>query len=188
MGSKQKAEHFDVLVVGAGVSGIGTAHHLKYQCPDKNFVVLEGKERFGGTWVTHRYPGIRSDSDLHTYGYSFKPWTGPPLATAEEILKYMQEVIEEHELDQYVRYQHYIEPAKWSSKDHLWTIDGVRKDTGDAVRFTCNFLWMCQGYFKHSQGYTPQWEGMDDFKGQIVHPQNWPEDLDYKDKEVIVIG
>lgn len=188
MSSTREVEHFDVLVVGAGVSGIGVAYHLKEQCQDKSFVILEGKGSFGGTWITHRYPGIRSDSDLHTYGYSFKPWTGPPLATAEEILKYMQEVIEENELKQYIRYQHHIETAKWSSKDHTWTVEGVRKDTGEPVRFRCNFLWMCQGYYRHSTGYTPDWEGVDAFTGQIVHPQRWPEDLDYKDKDVIVIG
>lgn len=183
-----EVEHFDVLIVGAGVSGIGSACHLKEQCPDKSFVILDGKESFGGTWITHRYPGIRSDSDLYTYGYSFKPWTGTPIAKAEEILKYMKEVIEENELDQHIRYQHHIKTAKWSSEDLTWTIEGVRVDTGESICMTCNFLWMCQGYYRHSEGYTPEWEGMDSFKGKIVHPQNWPEDLDYKDKDVIVIG
>ena len=181
-------EHFDVLIVGAGISGVGGAYHLKTQCPDKSFVVLEGLENFGGTWWMHRYPGIRSDSDLYTFGYRFKPWVGAPIASAEEILKYMGEVIDENGIDQHIRYGHQITSATWSTADRKWTIEGVRKDTGAAVRFTCNFLWMCQGYYRHSEGYTPEWEGMSTFKGKIVHPQTWPEDLDYKGKKVIVIG
>ncbi len=181
-------EHFDVLIVGAGISGVGGAYHLKTQCPDKSFVVLEGLENFGGTWLMHRYPGIRSDSDLYTFGYRFKPWVGAPIASAEEILKYMGEVVDENDLNKHIRYGHQITSATWSSADKTWTIEGVRKDTGAAVRFTCNFLWMCQGYYRHSEGYTPEWEGMSTFKGKIVHPQTWPEDLDYKGKKVIVIG
>ncbi|MFZ4605050.1 MAG: flavin-containing monooxygenase [Caulobacter sp.] len=181
-------EHFDVLIVGAGISGVGGAYHLKTQCPDKSFVVLEGLENFGGTWWMHRYPGIRSDSDLYTFGYRFKPWVGAPIASAEEILKYMGEVVEENDLNKHIRYGHQITSATWSSADKQWTIEGVRKDTGAAVRFTCNFLWMCQGYYRHSEGYTPEWEGMSTFKGKIVHPQTWPEDLEYKGKKVIVIG
>jgi cation diffusion facilitator CzcD-associated flavoprotein CzcO len=181
-------EHFDIVIVGAGISGIGMAYYLKQRCPDKSFVVLDGLKSFGGTWTTHRYPGIRSDSDLNTYGYSFKPWTGPPTATAAEILNYMGEVIEENELTQHIRYQHHLESAKWSSKDHIWTIEGVCKDTGESIRLSCNFLSMCQGYYRHSEGYTPAWEGMDGFAGQIVHPQHWPADLDHQDKEVLVIG
>ena len=181
-------EHFDVLIVGAGISGVGGAYHLKTQCPDKSFVVLEGLENFGGTWWMHRYPGIRSDSDLYTFGYRFKPWVGAPIASAEEILKYMGEVIDENDIGQHIRYGHQITSATWSTADKRWTIEGVRKDTGEAVRFTCNFLWMCQGYYRHSEGYTPEWEGMSTFKGRIVHPQTWPEDLDYKGKKVIVIG
>jgi cation diffusion facilitator CzcD-associated flavoprotein CzcO len=181
-------EHFDVVVVGAGISGVGAAYHLSQQCPEKSFVVLEGLESFGGTWLMHRYPGIRSDSDLYTFGYRFKPWTGPPIATAEEILTYMGEVIDDNDLGGHIRYGHKITSASWSSEDDLWTLEGTRTDTGDAIRFSANFLWMCQGYYRHSQGYTPEWDGMEDFGGQIVHPQTWPEDLDYKGKEVIVIG
>ena len=183
-----KTEHFDVLIVGAGISGVGAAYHLKDQCPDQNFVVLEGMESFGGTWLMHTYPGIRSDSDLYTFGYRFKPWTGTPIATADEILTYMGEVIDENGLDQHIRYQHHIDSAKWCSKDKIWTLEGMRKDTGEAVRFTGNFLWMCQGYYKHAQGYTPAWKDLDKFKGKVVHPQTWPIDLDYKDKHVIMIG
>ena len=188
MSEAQKSEHFDVLVVGAGISGVGAAYHLTDQSPDQSFLVLEGLESFGGTWLMHKYPGIRSDSDLYTFGYRFKPWVGAPIASAEEILSYMGEVIEENNLDDHIRYHHHINSASWSSKDQIWTLEGVRKDTGEAVRFTSNFLWMCQGYYEHAKGYTPEWEGMDDFKGEIVHPQTWPEDFDYKDKHVLIIG
>lgn len=187
-GSATALEHFDVLIVGAGISGIGGAYHLKQQCPGKSFVVLETLESFGGTWLTHAYPGIRSDSDLYTFGYRFKPWVGPPIATADEILKYMGEVIEENDLSPHIRYRHRITNATWSSRDNLWTVEAERLDTGQAVAFTCNFLWMCQGYYRHSEGYTPEWPGMADFKGRIVHPQTWPDDLDLKDKKVVVIG
>ena len=181
-------EHFDVLIVGAGISGVGGAYHLKQQCPGKSFVVLETLESYGGTWLTHKYPGIRSDSDLYTFGYRFKPWVGPPIATADEILKYMGEVIEENDLDQHIRYRHRITTATWSSRDNRWTIEAERLDTGEAVAFTANFLWMCQGYYRHSEGYTPEWPGMKDFKGRIVHPQTWPQDLSLKDKKVVIIG
>jgi cation diffusion facilitator CzcD-associated flavoprotein CzcO len=150
--------------------------------------VLETLDSFGGTWWTHRYPGIRSDSDLHTFGYRFKPWTSAPIATAAEILAYMGEVIQENGLDAHIRYRHKIDRASWSSQDAQWTIEATRTDTGEAVRFTANFLWMCQGYYRHSVGYTPEWPGMNAFKGQIVHPQTWPEDLDYVGKQVVVIG
>ena len=186
--SKTKTEHFDVLIVGAGISGVGSAYHLTTQCPGTSFVVLEVQESFGGTWLTHKYPGIRSDSDLHTFGYRFKPWKGVPIATAEEIRAYMGEVIEENDLGRHIRYRHKISAANWSSRDNLWTIEAARTDTGEAVRFTANFLWMCQGYYRHQEGYTPHWEGMESFKGRIVHPQTWPEDLDYKGKNVLVIG
>jgi cation diffusion facilitator CzcD-associated flavoprotein CzcO len=184
----QKTEHFDVLIVGAGISGIGSAYHVTQQCPGKSFVVLEGLESFGGTWLMHRYPGIRSDSDLYTFGYRFKPWTGPPIATAEEILTYLGEVIADNDLGQHIRYDHKISTASWSSEDNLWTIEGVRTELDEAFRITANFLWMCQGYYRHSEGYTPEWDGMADFEGEIVHPQTWPEDLDYKGKNVLVIG
>lgn len=182
------AEHFDVLIVGAGISGIGSAYHLTSQLPGTSYVVLETQASFGGTWLTHKYPGIRSDSDLHTFGYSFKPWTSAPIATADEIRSYMGEVITENGLDKHIRYGHRISSASWSSDDNLWTIEAVRTDTGEDVRFTANFLWMCQGYYRHSQGYTPEWKGMENYKGRIVHPQNWPEDLETKGKNIIVIG
>jgi len=183
-----KVEHFDVLIVGAGISGIGAAHHLSEQCPDKSFVILETLESFGGTWLTHKYPGIRSDSDLYTFGYRFKPWVGPPIATAQEILTYMGEVIADEGLDRHIRYRHKILGAQWSSADSVWTIDAIRTDTGEELRFTANFLWMCQGYYRHEEGYTPDWPGTADFKGRIVHPQTWPNDLELKGKKVVVIG
>ncbi|HVN00291.1 MAG TPA: NAD(P)/FAD-dependent oxidoreductase [Caulobacteraceae bacterium] len=181
-------QHFDVLIVGAGISGVGAAYHLTTQCPGKRFVVLDALESFGGTWLTHKYPGIRSDSDLYTFGYRFKPWIGAPIATADEILKYMGEVIDENDLARHIRYRHKILKASWSSAESLWTVTAQRTDTGETLRFTCNFLWMCQGYYRHAEGYTPEWEGMADFKGRIVHPQTWPEDLDYKGKKVVLIG
>ena len=184
----QKTEHFDVLIVGAGISGVGGAYHLTKQCPGKSFVVLEALDNYGGTWWTHRYPGIRSDSDLHTFGYRFKPWTSAPIASAAEILAYMGEVIAENDLAPHIRFCHKILSANWSSKRNQWTIEATRTDTNEAVQFTTNFLWMCQGYYRHSEGYTPRWDGMDSFKGKIVHPQTWPDDLDYKDKNVVVIG
>lgn len=184
----QTTEHFDVLIVGAGISGVGSAYHLTQQCPGTRFVVLESQDHFGGTWWTHRYPGIRSDSDLHTFGYRFKPWTSAPIATAEEILAYMGDVIQENDLARHIRYHHKILSARWSGADAVWTIEAVRTDTGAPARFTTNFLWMCQGYYRHAEGYTPEWDGMADFRGRLVHPQTWPEDLDYTGKKVLVIG
>ena len=184
----QKTTHFDVLIVGAGISGIGGAYHLTTQLPGTSFVVLESQESFGGTWLTHKYPGIRSDSDLFTFGYRFKPWTGAPIATAEEIRRYMGEVIEENDLARHIRYGHSIASARWSSADKSWTIEGTRADSGEAFRITANFLWMCQGYYRHSVGYTPEWPGMAEFEGRIVHPQTWPADIDLADKRVVVIG
>ncbi len=182
------AGHFDVLIVGAGISGVGSAYHLTTQLPGTRFVVLETQESFGGTWLTHRYPGIRSDSDLHTFGYRFKPWTGPPIATAAEIRAYMGEVIAENGLEKHIRYRHRISSASWSSATGLWTVEAVKTDSGEAVTFTANFLWMCQGYYRHSEGYTPEWQGMDSFAGRIVHPQIWPDDIDVSGKNIVVIG
>ncbi len=183
-----KTEHFDVLIVGAGISGVGGAYHLTHQRPGTRFVVLEVQDHFGGTWWTHKFPGIRSDSDLHTFGYRFKPWTSAPIATAPEILKYMGEVIEENDIAKHIRYNHKVRTASWSNETNRWTIEATRTDTGEDLVFTAGFLWMCQGYYNHTQPYTPQWDGMETFRGTIVHPQTWPEDLDYKNKRVVVIG
>ena len=188
MTAAQAVEHFDVLIVGAGISGVGSAYHLTKQLPDTTFVVLEEQESYGGTWWTHKYPGIRSDSDLHTFGYSFKPWFGPPIATAAEIRAYMGEVIDENDLAKHIRYRHRINAASWSTETTLWTIEAVNQDSGEALTFTANFLWMCQGYYRHSEGYTPEWNGMEDYKGTIIHPQRWPEDIDTERKRIVVIG
>jgi cation diffusion facilitator CzcD-associated flavoprotein CzcO len=186
--ASQSTEHFDVLIVGAGISGIGSAYHLTTQLKGTSFVILETQESFGGTWLTHRYPGIRSDSDLYTFGYRFKPWVGPPIATAEEILAYMGEVIDDNDLASHIRYKHRIDSASWSRETNLWTIEAVKTDTGEHVSFTANFLWMCQGYYRHSEGYTPEWKDMDKFTGKIVHPQRWPGDIELAGKSVVVIG
>src|SRR5665213_1077334 len=150
----EPAERFDVVIVGAGISGIGASYHLTQQCPDRTFVVLDALDSFGGTWWTHRYPGVRSDSDLFTFGYRFKPWRGAPLASSEEILKYMGEVIEENQLGDHIRYRHRITAASWSSDHRRWSVTARREDTGAEVGFTANFLWMCQGYYRHAEGYT----------------------------------
>ena len=186
--ANSKLEHFDVLIVGAGISGIGSAYHLIEQSPDKSFVVLEAYESFGGTWHMHTYPGVRSDSDLYTFGYRFKPWTGAPIASSAEIKKYMSEVIADNGIDKHIRYQHRITHASWSSLENRWTVDVLRGDTGETFQITANFLWMCQGYYKHSEGYTPEWPGMKSYKGRLVHPQTWPSDLDYAGKKILVIG
>ena len=186
--SDAASEHFDVLIVGAGISGISGAWHLRHQRPGTSFVVLEAEGSYGGTWLTHRFPGIRSDSDLYTFGFSFKPWVGPPIATAEEIQSYLGEVIDENDLARDIRYGHRITMAEWSSETQLWTVTSVRTDTGEQQRFTANFLWMCQGYYRHRQGYMPKWPGMADYQGQIVHSEEWPDVLDYTGKRVVVIG
>ena len=188
MGKNTEAQHFDVLIVGAGISGVGSAYHLQQQSPGKSFVILETQAAFGGTWWTHQYPGVRSDSDIYTFGYRFKPWTGTPIASADKILEYMGEVIEENDLARHIRYGHRILESNWSSETSLWTVEAERVETGERVWFTTNFLWMCQGYYRHDEGYTPEWPGMADFKGRIVHPQTWPQDLDLKGKKVVVIG
>jgi monooxygenase len=188
VGTAQGTEHVDVLIVGAGISGIGAAHHLRERFPDRSFVVLDALEARGGTWWTHRYPGARSDSDLFTFGYRFKPWRGPSIATSEEILSYLDEVIEEDDLGDVIRHRHRVTAASWSTEDRRWTVEVTREDTGEHLRFTTDFLWMCQGYYDHSGPHRPQWEGMDRFRGVVVHPQQWPDDLDYAGKRVVVIG
>ncbi|SFI79665.1 flavin-containing monooxygenase [Albimonas pacifica] len=181
-------DHFDVLIVGAGISGIDAAYHLQQDHPDRSFAMIERQAEFGGTWRTHRYPGIRSDSDLHTFGFSWKPWKKKAIAEAQLILDYLDQAMEEQDLHRRVRYGHEVVSADWSSDDARWTLHLRRLADGADLRVTCNFLWMCQGYYEHREGYTPRWPGMDDFKGEILHPQTWPEDQDLEGKKVVVIG
>jgi cation diffusion facilitator CzcD-associated flavoprotein CzcO len=178
----------DVVIIGAGIAGIGAAHHLIEQCPGKRFLILENKESFGGTWLTHTYPGARSDSDLYTYGYRFKPWTGAPIASAGEIRNYLEECITDDRLERFIRYRHEVSSASWDSKKQAWHLSVERHDTKETIVISCGFLMMCGGYYRHDSGYTPEWDNMSAYRGQIVHPQSWPKDLDYKDKRVIVIG
>jgi cation diffusion facilitator CzcD-associated flavoprotein CzcO len=184
----EDAGHFDVLIIGAGVSGIGVAHHLRDRFPDRTFVILDAQDNRGGTWWTHRYPGVRSDSDLFTYGYRFKPWRGPAIAAGGEILAYLDEVIDEDDLGRHIRLRHRVTAASWSTEARQWTVEVTRGDTGQQLRFTAGFLWMCPGYYNHARPYQPRWEGMERFQGLIVHPQDWPEDLDLTGRQVVVIG
>ncbi|MDZ7826873.1 MAG: NAD(P)/FAD-dependent oxidoreductase [Gammaproteobacteria bacterium] len=186
---KTRAGHVDVLIVGAGISGIGSAYHLQEQCPDKSYVILEMKDTFGGTWDTHKYPGVRSDSDLYTFGYRFKPWVGPPIASGEAILEYMGEVIEENDIGPQIRYGHRITRCSFSRETNLWTVEATRAEDDATVVYTCNFLWMCQGYYDHETPYLPDWPGMDRYQGEFVHAQLWdPSMHDYAGKRVLVIG
>ena len=180
--------HFDFLIVGAGISGIGAAYHLHQRFPGSRFAVLDAMDGFGGTWWTHRYPGARSDSDLYTYGYGFKPWRGRSIATADEIRAYLGEVIDENGLAPRIRYRHKVMTADWSSQEQRWTLEVARTDSGETLTFTTRFLWMCSGYYDHGQGHTPQWPGLADFEGRVVHPQHWPQDLDCAGQRVVVIG
>src|SRR3954452_17992978 len=184
----QDAGHVDVLIVGAGVSGIGAAHHLRDKFLDRTFVILDAQDNRGRTWWTHQYPGVRSDSDLFTYGYRYKPWRGPSIAAGGEILNYLDEVIEEDDLAQHIRYHHQVTAASWSTEDRRWTVEATRGDTGERLRFTTDFLWMCQGYYNHAKPYQPRWEGMDRCGGVVVPPQQWPEDLDCTAKRVVLIA
>ena len=185
---KKEIENFDVIIVGAGIAGITTAYYLQNERPKSSYLILESLDNYGGTWYTHKYPGIRSDSDLYTFGFKFKPWTSAPIATADEILKYLGETIKENQIDEHIRYNHKIIEAEWSSKKKSWILKAELSDTKKIIYFSCNFLMMCQGYFRHNEGYTPKWKDMDKFKGQIVHTEEWPENLNYKNKSIILIG
>ena len=180
-------EHFDVLIVGAGLSGIGAAAHLKTECAGKSFAILEGRAAMGGTWDLFRYPGIRSDSDMFTLGYRFRPWTDPKaIADGPAILEYIRETAREFEIDKEIRYSHRVVKAAWSTADALWTVEAKVGD--EPIYFTCNFLYFCTGYYDYENGYTPDFPGMDKFQGKIVHPQKWTDDIDYTGKKVVVIG
>jgi cation diffusion facilitator CzcD-associated flavoprotein CzcO len=184
-----RLDHVDVLIVGAGLSGIGAACHVRRRCPEKTFAILEARGRIGGTWDLFRYPGIRSDSDMFTLGYSFCPWTGADaIADGASICRYIQATAREHGVDEHIRFQHRVVRAEWSSEHARWTVEARRSDTAESVALSCNFLFVCTGYYRYDEGYTPPFAGTERFTGQIVHPQQWPEGLDYAGKRVVVIG
>ena len=180
-------EHLDVLIVGAGLSGIGAAWHLQKNCPGKSYAILEGRAASGGTWDLFRYPGVRSDSDMYTLGYRFRPWKdAKAIADGPSILSYIREVASDHGIDRHIRYDHRVVGASWSTPDARWTVEIERG--GERAFISCGFLWMCSGYYRYEAGYLPAFPGIDGFKGRVVHPQHWPQDLDYAGKKVVVIG
>jgi monooxygenase len=180
-------EHFDLVIVGAGISGIGAAVHLRKQSPDQSFVILEGRDNLGGTWDLFRYPGVRSDSDMFTLGYGFKPWTRQKsIASGESIRDYLGETVDDHHLRSHIRFGQRVVQADWSSVNDTWTV--VLDRGGEKVELTCSFLLMCSGYYSYNAGYTPEIVGRDRFEGQVIHPQHWPEGLDYTGKRIVVIG
>ena len=189
-----KPEFVDVLVIGAGLAGIGSACQFRRNMPQLSLAILEARQVSGGTWDLFRYPGIRSDSDMYTYSYGFKPWTAESaIADGDTILKYIRETAEEYGLNQHIRFNHKVVSANWSSQDKLWTVTAARSpdartDSQEQLTIQCRFILSCTGYFDYEQGYTPEFAGIDDFQGEIVHPQLWPERLDYKDKRVVIIG
>lgn len=187
------AEHVDVLIVGAGLSGIAAGYYLQTRCPTKQYLILEGRVAIGGTWDLFRYPGVRSDSDMQTLGYSFRPWRNTQsIADGPAILRYIRDTAAAYGIDQRIRFNHRVRSAEWSSADGLWTVEVERLDERGEVseieRLTCGFLYMCTGYYDYTHGYTPEWPGRERFAGRIVHPQEWPADLDYEGKRVVVIG
>ncbi len=179
--------HFDVLIIGAGLSGVGAAYHLQKNCPDKSYAILEGRADMGGTWDLFKYPGVRSDSDMFTLGYRFFPWTeAKAIADGPSIKDYVIRTAKAFGITDRIRFNHWVTDFSWSSEDARWTV--TAGEGADVKRFTCDFVWNCSGYYRYAEGYTPEFEGVGDFKGDIVHPQDWPEDLDYKGKKVVVIG
>jgi monooxygenase len=185
--TSSEREHVNVLIVGAGIAGIGAAVHLQRDCPEKSYAILEGRDSIGGTWDLFRYPGIRSDSDMFTLGYSFKPWLGEKsIADGESILDYIKETAEEYGVEGKIRFKHKVLAAEWSSAEARWTVRAERD--GEPVELTCDWLYGCTGYYRYDEGFSPKFEGTERFEGQIVHPQHWPEDLDYEGKRVVVIG
>ena len=182
-------EHVDVLIVGAGISGICAAYHVQAKCPGKTFAVLEGRGSIGGTWDLFRYPGIRSDSDMYTLGFRFRPWPdAKAIADGPSILSYVRETAGMHGIDEKIRFHHRVVRAEWSTEDARWTVDVERGDTGETVTLSCSFLFICAGYYRYDEGYTPDFKGADRFTGRIVHPQEWTDDIEYANKRVVVIG
>ena len=182
-------EHVDVLIVGAGLSGVAAAYYVQTRCPTKSYAMLEARDAIGGTWDLFRYPGVRSDSDMHTLGYSFRPWReAKAIADGPAILTYVRETAAQFGIDRKIRYHHRVRRACWSSEDGLWTVEAERGPDAEIVQLTCHFLYLCTGYYEYEQGHTPEWPGTERFIGRVVHPQAWPEDLDYEGKRVVVIG
>src|SRR3984893_13638523 len=183
------SEHVDVLIVGAGLSGIGAGYHLQANCPGKSYAILEARDCIGGTWDLFRYPGIRSDSDMYTLGYCFRPWKeAKSIADGPSILSYVRQTASEHRIDEQIRFHHRVVRAEWSSEDAHWTVEARRTDTEETVRISCGFLLMCSGYYRYDEGYTPELPGTERFEGRIVHPQHWTDDIDYAGKRAVVIG
>jgi monooxygenase len=184
-----KPEHFNVLIVGAGLSGIGAGYHLQTECPGKSYVILEGRDAIGGTWDLFRYPGIRSDSDMYTLGYNFRPWReAKAIADGPSILQYVRDTARENGIDKKVRFNHRVMRAQWSSEEARWIVEAERSDTNEPLQFSCNFLFMCSGYYDYANGYLPEFPNADAFAGKLIHPQHWPDNLDYEGKRVVVIG
>src|SRR5947209_3337214 len=182
-------EHHDVLIVGAGLSGIGAACRLEQRLPHKRYAILEARHAIGGTWDLFRYPGIRSDSDMYTLGYPFRPWdSSQAIVDGSSIRQYIHDTAREYGVESKVRLRHRVTRARWSSAEQLWTVQAHRTDTDEDVVFSCQFLFMCSGYYRYDEGYNPEFPGRERFGGQIVHPQFWPEDLEYEGKRVVVIG
>ncbi len=182
-------EHLDVLIIGAGLSGIGSAYYLQTDCPDKSYAIVEARSCIGGTWDLFKYPGIRSDSDMYTLGYTFKPWKEQKaIADGPAILNYIRETAAENDIEKHIRFNHRVVRSSWSSEKALWTVEIEEGAAKNRLVITCDFLFACSGYYDYDAGYTPDFKGVNDFKGTIVHPQKWTEDIEYKDKRVIVIG
>ena len=182
-------EYRDVIIVGAGLTGIGAACHLNDKCSDRSYLIIESRQASGGTWDLFRYPGIRSDSDMHTLGYNFKPWqSAKAVADGPSILDYLRETVAEKDIDQHIRYGHRLLSASWCSEQSEWTVDIHRADSDSVVQMRCNFLYMCAGYYSYDKPHDPKFPEVEQFKGQMVHPQFWPENLDYQDKQVVIVG
>jgi len=191
MADMSQTEHVDVLVIGAGISGIGAGYHLQTESPDRTYLILEGRSDIGGTWDLFRYPGIRSDSDMHTLGYSFKPWVADKaIADGPSIMAYLRETVTESGIDRHIRFGRLVRTAQWSSDTATWTVtaDVADEQGGGSATYTCNYLFMCSGYYSYTAGHTPQFAGRARFRGPVIHPQEWPQDLDYDGKRVVVIG